>query len=139
MISASVYAKPRIRLSSDKVNFGTIRQGPDFNKRLILRMSTMSPIKINGIYESCGCLFVREEQMDIAPNSSKSFKIKFDSTFFKGRQTKYIDVLTSEKREKIFIVFPYKANIIQNFEISPPVLVVNQHQATGKEPISIGF
>lgn len=138
MMSANVYAKPRIRLSSDKVNFGTIRQGQILTKEVDIKNEYNEAIKINGIYESCGCLFVREEQMEIAPNSSKSFTIKFDSTFFKGKQKKYIDVLTSEKRKNIHRI-SIRANIIQSFEISPPVLVVNQYQATGKEPIRIAL
>ena len=58
MISANVYAKPRIRLSSDKVNFGTIRQGQILTKEIDIKNEYNESIKINGIYESCGCLFV---------------------------------------------------------------------------------
>ena len=46
--------------------------------------------------------------------------------------------MTSEKEKHIHRIV-IQANIIQNFEISPPVLVVNQQQATGKEPIRIAL
>ena len=138
MISVSLQAKPRVRFSTDKINFGTIYQGQVLTRDISIQNDFDNLVTINGIYESCGCLFVREDKMDIPPKSSKTFKVTFDSTFFKGRQTKYIDVLTSEHKRNIYRIV-IKANIIQNFEISPPVLVLNQQQVRGKEPIRLAL
>ena len=75
LVSASAYSKPRVRLTPDRIDFGVIQQGEILTKEIKVSNEYSEKIKIEGIYESCGCLFVRAQEMTIEPKSSKLFTV----------------------------------------------------------------
>lgn len=113
-------------------NFGNVTRGEILSWQVGFENKGNTDVRIQGVYSGCGCTAVElEEDKVYRPGQKGSILVKFDTTNFVGHVSKQIIVITSEKRNSQNNL-NLKANIKEEFRISPPLLDFGLVKANGK-------
>ncbi len=90
------YASPRAVLSSLTHDFGTIVQGVTVTHNFVIKNLGGEVLKIQSVKASCGCTAVTPSKRELSAGDSTIIKVDFNSAGRRGKQTKYINVVTND-------------------------------------------
>jgi hypothetical protein len=79
LASTAMAGKPRITLSEEVWNFGTIWHGEKVRHDVILRNEGDAELRIHKVKASCGCTAGSARKSVLAPGESTTFELSFDS------------------------------------------------------------
>ncbi len=95
---AQLAKAPKVSITPESFNFGTIKQGEKVNYTFKLTNQGKTPLIIRKIRSSCGCTAVMPQEKIVKPGKSTELKVTFDSTHKKGAQNKSITVITNDPK-----------------------------------------
>jgi len=81
----SLIAQPKIHVDKTKIDLGTIYHGDVRTVKLLVSNSGNRPLQIRSIETSCGCTSAKKSLEPIAPGTSDTIEISFNSAGFEGR------------------------------------------------------
>jgi hypothetical protein len=90
------YASPRAVMSSLNHDFGTIVQGVSVTHNFVIKNLGGEVLQIQSVKASCGCTAVSPSKRELSAGDSTVIKVDFNSAGRKGKQTKYINVVTND-------------------------------------------
>ena len=91
-----------IKVSSEKHDFGKIKQGVPVTTYFTLTNSTDKPVVIENAWAGCGCTTPDQPKEPIAPGAEGTIKARFNSTNFSGHVTKevYVEANNSNRNNE---------------------------------------
>ena len=101
---------PMVSLSSNKVDLGKIKAGLRKSGTFTITNTGKTMLKVYHIKTDCSCTIIKNPKREIAPNSSSTFSVEFDSIFKKGIQSKPITIYTNSPNSSVITV-QIKANV----------------------------
>ncbi|MFV0436438.1 MAG: DUF1573 domain-containing protein [Desulfopila sp.] len=96
-------AAPSLQLSIDKIEFGTMPEGPPAQKQVTLTNNGDVPITIDNVSTSCACTNTKLGKNELAPGESTELEITYTTYKFIGKFEKYIWIQTKEVPDKYTI------------------------------------
>ncbi|MEX0602817.1 MAG: DUF1573 domain-containing protein, partial [Bacteroidota bacterium] len=91
-ISAGLFAQPKFVVEPATINLGIIYNGSTATTILTLKNTGTEPLRIIGIRPSCGCTAIKKPKEVLNPGESDKLEVAFNSTGFRGRSTKYVNI-----------------------------------------------
>jgi hypothetical protein len=106
----SLTAQPKIVVSSEKIDLGTIYNGIAKQAEIKLTNAGKDTLKITAVQSSCGCTTVKQPKSELAPGESDMVKVEFNSTGFRGPATKHVYISSNDPGKPM-------VNVVLNAEI----------------------
>lgn len=94
--SGNSHAQPRLSIEKSEIDLGVVYNGTSKKANIILKNIGKSPLHILSVRTSCGCTKVKEPKSPLAPGESDVLVVEFNSTGFRGRLDKFINVETND-------------------------------------------
>ena len=106
ILVAAASAEPSFVTPETKYNFNSVRQGQLVEHGFLLKNEGDSPLTIEQIHSSCGCLATIVDTKSIPAQESTLLKVTFDTTGFAGQKTKSVRVYTNDTKHssELFII-----------------------------------
>lgn len=98
------------QFEQETIDYGTIEQNSDGNRKFIFKNTGNSPIVITNVKGSCGCTVATKPEKPILPNQNGEIKVKY-ATNRLGKFSKEIKV-SSNASEPIKVI-KITGNVIQ--------------------------
>jgi hypothetical protein len=111
-ISYGQLVGPKISFQENSFDFGNITEGEVVDHDFEIYNTGGDVLIINNVRASCGCTAVKPNKNELKPGESTSIKVSFNTTRRKGKQTKYVYVLTNDP-ETPEVRFSFSANILE--------------------------
>ncbi len=102
---------PKIAYQESSYDFGDIDEGVIVEHDFEIYNNGGDVLIINHVRASCGCTAVKPDKSQLKPGEGTSIKVSFNSTRRKGKQSKYVYVLTNDP-ETPEVRLSFTANII---------------------------
>ncbi len=102
-LATAGFAAPSLKLSTEKIEFGTMPEGPPAQKVVTLTNDGDAPISIDNVSTSCACTNTKYAKSTLAPGESVDLEITYTTFKFIGKFEKYIWIQTKEVPEKYTI------------------------------------
>jgi hypothetical protein len=96
VVSIPLIAQPKIHVDKTKIDLGTIYHGDVRSVKLLVGNSGDRPLQIRSIETSCGCTSVKKILQPIAPGSSDTIEVSFNSTGFDGKIRKEVLIYSDD-------------------------------------------
>jgi len=99
---SGIYEEPAIAktkgltISSNPINFGTIKPGEKVVRRVELKNRGVIPVRIRNIITQCGCLVSQLSNSELKPQETATLNLTFDSKGFFRRVKKQILIVTDD-------------------------------------------
>ncbi len=87
---------PKMTLTEETFNFGTITQGAVIEHDFKFKNEGKETLVIRKIKTNCGCTASISSSMEIAPGSEEAFHVTFNSRAKKGKQLQHITIITND-------------------------------------------
>jgi hypothetical protein len=95
---------PKVRMSEEKYNFGTVSEGENVEHTFTITNIGKSKLYIRKTNTTCGCTVGRPEKNELDPGESTSIKATFRTQGKPGSQSRPIDIITNDpERPKVTI------------------------------------
>ncbi|MFT5724642.1 MAG: hypothetical protein ACI9JN_001761 [Bacteroidia bacterium] len=104
---------PKLIVSQTEFDFGTMREGAVSTKRLELKNTGKTALKIYKVVTHCGCTTVDIEAAEIGPGESRTVELSFDSIFVSGLAQKEVTFFTNDPSLHIVTLY-VKAEVLSN-------------------------
>lgn len=91
-------------------NFGTLKAGEIVSFSFIFKNKEKNPLSIKKAECSCGCIKVKYDQKEIAPNEESAIEVIFNTSGEWGNLLKIIEVETSSGEKKELKIGAYIEN-----------------------------
>jgi len=96
--SISLVAQPKLKVSSEKIDLGTIYSGKIQPAEIKLTNTGTDTLMITAVQPSCGCTTVKQPKPALAPGESDVVKVEFNSTGYRGQATKYVYITSNDPK-----------------------------------------
>lgn len=108
-------AQPKLSLDRTEIDLGTVYNGGSTSTKVIIKNTGKDTLKIISIAPQCGCTAAKEPKKQLLPGESDVLEITFNSTGFRGKQTKYVGIQTNDP-ENSYAMITLKVNILEELE-----------------------
>ena len=103
---------PKVRMSEEKYNFGTVKEGENVEHTFTITNVGKSKLYIHKTKTTCGCTVGRPEKEELDPGESTSIKATFRTHGKVGSQSRPIDIITNDP-EKPKVTATLEGNVIK--------------------------
>lgn len=117
-------AQPAIRLNASAINLGPIYHGEIKTIPLIVKNTGTESLRILGVETSCGCTSAKKSVDAIAPGSSDTITVSFNSLGFSGDITKIVSIHSTDPNQQK-VETRLSGTVISLLESVPPMQVIN--------------
>lgn len=117
-------AQPKLSIHKTKIDLGTIYQGEIKHVNLIVTNTGNQPLIISNIQTSCGCTSAKTSVPTLAPGSSDTIDVSFNSTGFDGKIIKTVTIQSNDPT-KTFIDVTLTGTVVNEITTEPKVPLVN--------------
>lgn len=121
LLSASVMAQPKMRISEMSYDFGTIPQQARVAHTFWIKSVGSDTLKIIKVVPGCGCTKMPLEKTELAPGDSTKLEIVFSSRSYSRTIRKSPYIVTNEGPQKQRISF--SANVFAKAEDLTPLVI----------------
>ncbi len=99
--------KPKLVFEKEMYNFGDIKEGDVIGKYIHFRNDGNSPLVLNKVIASCGCIGVKYPEKPVRPGETGKLEVIFDTNGFHGRQVKFLKIFSndSSSTEKELMIY----------------------------------
>lgn len=111
------YTQPKLQIDKPEMDLGNVYHGGSKTSKWMIKNAGNDTLKILGISTSCGCTKAKEPKKYLLPGESDALEVTFNSTGFRGKQTKYVNVQTNDPIEP-YAVVTLKIEILEELEPS---------------------
>jgi hypothetical protein len=133
VVCLPLIAQPKIHVDKTTINLGTIYHGDVRTVRLLVSNSGNQPLQIRRIETSCGCTSVKKILEPIAPGTSDTIEVSFNSTGFDGRIRKEV-LIYSDDTSAPTVFVSITGTVFSELETVPKVQMIQ----FGSSPIGTG-
>lgn len=92
----SALSQPKVSVDKSAIDLGVTYNGQVRKARILVRNQGKETLKILSVQTSCGCTAVRQPKSELKPGESDAVEIEFNSTGFRGKVTKHINIQTND-------------------------------------------
>ena len=92
----SALSQPKVSVDKSAIDLGVTYNGQVRKARILVRNSGKETLKILSVQTSCGCTAVRQPKSELKPGESDAVELEFNSTGFRGKVTKHINIQTND-------------------------------------------
>lgn len=96
VVCACLIAQPKIHVDKTKIDLGTIYHGDVKTVKLLVSNSGTQPLHIRNVETSCGCTSAKKTLEPIAPGTSDTIEVSFNSTGFDGKIRKEVMIYSDD-------------------------------------------
>ena len=96
VVTAPAGAQPKLSIEKNEIDLGIVYSGSIAKTSIALKNIGKDPLKIFSIRTSCGCTKVKDPKPTLAPGESDALVVEFNSSGFRGRLDKFIDIETND-------------------------------------------
>ena len=101
-LSFSQILVPKIYVTPEDFDFGTIEQGKVFIYSYNIVNNGTDTLKIYDVKPGCGCTAAKPEKNILLPGESTKLKIEFNTEGREGNQEKYVSILSNDPKTPQF-------------------------------------
>jgi hypothetical protein len=116
-LPAAVLGQPKLIIDKPEIDIGVVFNGGSKSTRWILKNGGTDTLKIFSITPSCGCTAAKQPKRFLLPGESDALEVTFNSTGFRGKQTKYVNLHTNDPSEP-YGLLTMKAEVLEELEPS---------------------
>ncbi len=113
--SFSLVAQPKLFIEKMEIDIGTVYNGGSKSTKWILKNAGKDTLKILSIVPSCGCTAAKEPKKALLAGESDALEVTFNSTGFRGKQTKYVNIHSNDP-ENPYTTVSLKVDILEELE-----------------------
>lgn len=92
----SALSQPKVSVDKSEIDLGVTYNGQVRKAKILIRNSGKETLKILSVQTSCGCTAVRQPKSELKPGESDAVELEFNSTGFRGKVTKHINIQTND-------------------------------------------
>jgi len=115
IIITAVLAQPNLVVNREKIDLGVLYNGTVTAADIKLTNIGTDTLRIVSIQPSCGCTTVKHPKSALAPGESDVVRVEFNSTGFRGRATKYVNITTNDP-SKSYVTITLNAEVKEELQ-----------------------
>jgi hypothetical protein len=114
-LAGTIVAQPKMVIDRSEIDLGVVYNGGSTTTKVLIKNAGKDTLKIISIVPQCGCTAAKEPKKELLPGESDALEISFNSTGFRGKQTKYVSIQTNDPANS-FAMITLKVNILEELE-----------------------
>lgn len=118
-------AQPKIELSETSFDFGSIYQGEEVVRTIVLRNAGDDTLVIQKVKSSCGCTAGTPKKLQLAPGETTDFTITFRSAGMHARVKKHVYIDTNDPALPRATI-DFEGEVKQEVNLSPRGIYIGQ-------------
>jgi hypothetical protein len=104
VLMQSLPAQPKIFVDNTSLDAGKIFSGDIYNPRWIIKNIGNETLTITNVHPSCGCTSARIPKSNLAPGEFDTLIVKFNSSGFHGKISKYIEISSNDPQKSSLVL-----------------------------------
>ena len=96
-INLNITAQPQLKIKDTKKNFGFVKKGEIVRINYEFTNTGTSPLIIQNTKVECSCTTVEFPRQPIAPNTTNTITVSFDTKSVYDRQDRTVEILSNAK------------------------------------------
>ncbi|HWP82015.1 MAG TPA: DUF1573 domain-containing protein [Bacteroidota bacterium] len=110
-----VASQPKLVIDKPEIDLGVIFNGGSKSTKWILKNGGTDTLKFFSITPSCGCTAAKQPKKFLLPGESDALEVTFNSTGFRGKQSKYVNIHTNDPNEP-YALLTLRAEVLEELE-----------------------